>query len=170
MSDEFEGIEKEQAHARALELVPDEFFWDCGDDLAPFGSDEGHTALVEWREWRRQSPDAPALDCVIWTIESVGEMRFSDYEPSLLCRDKIKGQVEDRKFDDLQYIFTLDTSVIATAFGQLVDEGKIDPDVKPVVEIAIERLIIWSEMREDWMHASQYVANLTTLRNALHLA
>ena len=97
-------------------------------------------------------------------------MRFSDYEPSLLCRDKIKGQVEDRKFDDLQYIFTLDTSVIATAFGQLVDEGKIDPDVKPVVEIAIERLIIWSEMREDWTHASQYVANLTTLRNALHLA
>lgn len=170
MSEEFDGIEIEKAHPRAIELVPEEFFWDCGDDLAPFGSDEGHTALEEWREWRRQSPDAPALDCLIWTIESVGEIKFSDYGSSLLSRDKIKTQVEDRKFDDLQYIFTLDTSVIATAFGQLVDEGKIDRDLKPVVEIAIERLIIWSEMREEWAHAHQYVANLTTLRNALHLA
>ena len=170
MEEEFEGIDIERAHPRAIELIPQKFFWDCGDELAPFGSDEGHTAIAEWREWRRHNPEAPVLDCLIWTIESVGEMAFSDYGTALLSREKIEKQVEDRRFDDQQYVFTLDTSVIATAFGQLVDEGKIDPEVKPVAEVAIERLVIWSEMQPGWGHASQYISNLTILRSVLRLA
>ncbi len=45
MEDEPYGIEKEHAHQRAIQLVPEEFFWDCVDELAPFGSDEGDMAL-----------------------------------------------------------------------------------------------------------------------------
>ena len=46
------GIRKEFAHPRAIELIPDDFFWNCVDELSPFGSDEGDTALAEYREWR----------------------------------------------------------------------------------------------------------------------
>jgi len=31
MEDEIYGIDKEFAHQRAIELIPEEFFWDCID-------------------------------------------------------------------------------------------------------------------------------------------
>jgi len=170
MAEETYGIDKDNAHPRAIEIIPDEFFWDCGNELAPFGSDEGDMALAEWRTWRQENPNSPTLDCVIWTVESVGEMKFSDYNDSLTSHEKIKSQLIDSAFDDKQYIFTLDTSVIATAFGQLVDEGKIDKDVKPAVERAIKRLKIWSELQENWSNAREYIANLNILQQALRIA
>jgi uncharacterized protein YfeS len=141
------GIDRDHAHPRALELVPEEFFWDCVDELAPFGSDEGDMALSEWRRWRQENPSAPALDCLIWTIESVGEMTIEDYN-SLLAESTLQAQIADEAFDDVQYIYILDTSVIATGFGQLVDEGRIDFDSKPLIKRAINRLLLWSSLTD----------------------
>ena len=50
-NDEKYGINKEFAHARAIELMPNEFFWDILDSLAPFGSDEGDLGLARYRDW-----------------------------------------------------------------------------------------------------------------------
>ncbi len=36
-------------------------------------------------------------------------------------------------------MFTLDTTIIATGLGQLMDEGKIDCDAKPFMHVAIKR-------------------------------
>ncbi len=38
MEEESYGINKEFAHPRAIELIPEDFFWDCVDELAPFFS------------------------------------------------------------------------------------------------------------------------------------
>jgi hypothetical protein len=35
--------------------------------------------------------------------------------------------------------FTLDTTIIATALGQLLDEGRIDADAKPYLRVAVAR-------------------------------
>src|SRR5262245_57921485 len=134
MSDEEEelgGIDRDRAHPRAIQIIPDEFFWDCVDELAPFGSDEGATALDEYRSWRKEHPSDPLEDCLIWTIESVGEIQVSEYDDRIADEERVKAQVADEDFDDLQFIYTLDVSVIATGFGQLVDEGKIDASAKP---------------------------------------
>src|SRR5688572_4911019 len=168
MSDElYGGIDIENAHKRAVELIPEEFFWSCIDELAPFGSDEGDTALAEFRDWKKRNPNTPTIECLKWTIEGVGEMDFKDYNEELLSREKIRGQISDKKFDDDQYIFTLDISVIATGFGQLVDEGKIDEQNKPLINIAIERQIIWSELHDHWDHSKRYISNLNVLKRAL---
>lgn len=161
------GIDKEHAHPRSIELIPEDFFWDITDGLAPFGSDEGDMALSEFRDWRENNPNTPIKACIIWTIESVGEMKINDYNESLLVKDKIKDQIFNPNFDDQQYIFTLDISVIATGFGQLVDEGKIDEEIKPILSIAIRRLIIWSEIQSDWGHSNQFIANLKVLERVL---
>jgi len=63
-------------------------------------------------------------------------------------------------------IFTLDISVIATGFGQLVDEGVIDPINKPLIEIAIKRQKIWAELSE-WKYGPEYISNLTVLERVL---
>jgi uncharacterized protein YfeS len=114
MSEEQYGIDKENANRRAVELIPEEFFWNCADELAPFGSDEGDTALAEYRDWRKQNPKTPTIECLKWVIEGVGEMEFDEYNADLLDREKIKAEIKDEDFDDQQYIFTLDVSVIST--------------------------------------------------------
>jgi len=167
MSEEQYGIDIEYAHKKAIELIPEEFFWSCIDELAPFGSDEGDMALAEFRRWRKANPTIATIECLRWTIEGVGEMDFSDYNRDMLSREKIRSQIEDEDFDDSQYIFTLDVSVIATGFGQLVDEGVIEAANKETIQIAIERQIIWAEISKDWPHASQYISNLRVLERAL---
>ncbi|MDO1451960.1 hypothetical protein Q0590_37170 [Rhodocytophaga aerolata] len=157
------GIDKDFAHPKAVELIPEEFFWDCVDEAAPFGSDEGDTALGEYRDWRQNNPNQSLLECLIWVIEDVGEMDFQKYNSKMLNRKKIAAQIDDDDFDDQQFIYTLDLSVITTGFGQLVDEGTIDAEAIPVVELAIDRQLIWSELVE-W---EEYHTNLKVLKDKL---
>lgn len=170
MEDEVYGIDIDHAHKRAIELIPEEFFWSCIDELAPFGSDEGDTALSEWRDWRKVNKNIPSIECLKWTIEGVGEMKFKDYNEKLLSKELVQKQIDDEDFDDQQYIFTLDISVIATGFGQLVDEGVIDPQNKPVIKLALDRQTIWAELQKEWEHSSEYIANLEVLKRALDKA
>jgi len=167
MEDEIYGIDKDHAHKRAIELIPEEFFWDNISELAPFGSDEGDTALSEFRDWKKENPNLPTYECIKWTIESVGEMNISDYNEKILDRKLIKKQIIDIAFDDQQYIFTVDISVIATGFGQLVDEGKIEERNKPLIQLAIDRQKIWAELAEDWEYREEYIGNLNVLERAL---
>lgn len=172
MDDENYGINKEFAHPKAIELIPEEFFWSCIDELAPFGSDEGDMALAEFREWKIENPKSPLIDCLKWTIESVGEINFEDYNSNIIDRGLIKAKIEDDEYDEEQYINTLDISVIATGFGQLVDEGKIDFQCKPYIKIAIERQKVWAELSEEiegWEYAKEYKENLIVLDRVLKL-
>ena len=95
MSEELYGIDIDHANKRAIELIPQDFFWSCIDELAPFGSDEGDMALAEFRSWRKANKNVPTIECLKWTIESVGEMEFADYNDSLVSEDTIKKQIQD---------------------------------------------------------------------------
>lgn len=159
------GVDQELAHPRARELVPEEFFWDCADEWAPFGSDEGDTALVEFRDWRRNQPRSPILECLQWTIESVGEMEFSEYSDAILSEELIARQIADEAFDDQQYIFTVDVSVLATGFGQLLDEGRIDTSAKPIIARAIARQSRWARLK--WDSPNEYIGRLQVLERVL---
>jgi len=161
------GIDKNYAHERARELVPEEFFWSCVDELAPFGSDEGDMALAEFRRWKKEYPTSPIYECLKWTIECVGEIKITAYNEKMLDRNLIKSQIEDDAFDDSQYISTLDVSVIAVGFGQLVDSGKIDKDNKPLIQLAIDRLKIWAELSDDWDYRHEYIDKLNVLDRVL---
>jgi uncharacterized protein YfeS len=168
MADEdFGGIDKASGHPRALALVPDEFFWDCADELAPFGSDEGDTALNEFRDWRKANPDQPLDACLTWTIESVGEIDASDYTDAIFEEATVRSQLADPDYDDQQFIYTTDVSVIATVFGQLADEGSIDAAAKPYASRALRRQMVWARLQPDWQHAQAYLGNLARLEAVL---
>ena len=113
----------------------DEFFWDCVNDLAPFGSDEGADAYVEYRGWRVENPDANLLDCISWILGG----KHDSYNLSLTDDSAIQNG--DDSAQDFGYAdaFTLDATIIATVLGQLVDEGRIDVEAKPFASIAIRR-------------------------------
>ena len=113
-------------------------FWDCTDEAAPFGSDEGADAYYEWRDWRSENPDAPLADCFDWILNG----NLGAYNEALASDDQIEMDVENPEeafMGDRFDMFTLDTTIIATGLGQLMDEGKIDPDAKPFIRVAIKR-------------------------------
>lgn len=157
------GIGKEQGHPRAIQIIPDAFFWDCTDELAPFGSDEGDTALSEYRDWRKENPDEPLETFLIDTIESVGEIDVSDYSDAIFHEPTVREQIEDPDFDDQHLIYTTDVSVIATVFGQLADEGKIDTSAKPYAARALTRQLVWARLQPGWVHADEYISNVSRL-------
>ena len=113
---------------KSCRLVLQEFFWDYTDEFAPVGSDEGDMALTELRDWKKENPNRTTYEYLKWTIESVGEMELFSFSEKLLDKELIKSQIEDPEFDDHQYIFRLDMSIIATGFDQMVDERKIDEE------------------------------------------
>lgn len=130
--------EPETAHARARELMPEDFFWDCADEEAPFGSDEGADAYQEFRNWRARNPKSNLVECLSWIMRG----RLKKYTEAL-CSDK--AITRDLNNPDKAFLaddydsFTLDATVIATALGQLLDEGHIDNEVKSYVCVAITR-------------------------------
>jgi uncharacterized protein YfeS len=170
MDDEKYGIDINNAHQRAIELIPEDFFWSCIDDLAPFGSDEGDMALLEFRNWRKENPTTPTIECLKWVIESVGEMDFADYNASLASKEKIRSQLEDEEFDSRQFIWALDVSVIATGFAQLVDEGMIAPENKDVIQIANDRQVLFAKEVKNWDNSVTYLSNLRVLERVLEAA
>ncbi|KAI9432142.1 hypothetical protein F5148DRAFT_1155039 [Russula earlei] len=167
MEEEKYGISIEEAHERAKQLIPEDFFWNNMDELAPFGSDEGDMALAEFRDWRKANSQQPTLLCLQWVIKNVGEMNPGKYNKELLSREKIKAQMTDQKFDDYQYVYNLDTSIIATGFAQLVDEGIIEAASKEVIQIAIDRQIIRAELTNGWEYKDVYIERMRVLSRAL---
>ena len=67
-------------HPRARDLMTEAFFWDIGDDCAPFGSDEGDTALHEYRAWRESNPEGSLVDCLAWIMDG----RLAEYDTGLI--------------------------------------------------------------------------------------
>ena len=101
-------------------------------------------------------------------------LEFDDYddynEENLVDEIKIKSQIDNDEFDDQQYIFIVDSSVIATALGQLVDEGLIEADYKYFVQVAINRLRIWANLHESWNHKNEFVRRLNVIERVLEKA
>jgi uncharacterized protein YfeS len=164
------GIDKDHAHRKAIELIPEDFFWDDLDTLAPFGSDEGEQALVAFRVWRKRHPDAAVITYLASIMESRGKMKIEAYNEDLLDRDLMKLLMDNPASDHRSDIFKLDAAVIATGFGQLVDEGAMDADIKPIISIALERQIAWALLSESWSYAEQHIGYLNIMKRALEEA
>lgn len=146
-AEEAYNLSKDVSSPESVQLFPEDFFWDNTDESTPFGSDEGDTALGDFRTWRKQNPTTNLSICLDWVIQEVGEMSPETYLTQIVDRSQIEKQVKDDSFDDQQYIYTLDVSIIATVLGQFVDEGKIDKEAQKYIHIALSRQIVWSELQ-----------------------
>ncbi len=147
----------EAAHPRARELMTEDFFWDCADEDAPFGSDEGDTALYEYRDWRASHPRSSLVDCLSWIMGG----RLADYCGTLLEDSQIAKDLDDPDgafLADQFDMFTLDATVLATGLAQLVFEGRIDPAAKPYLRVAAKRQlhpkVVTSEDRAEILRAA----------------
>lgn len=126
-------------------------------------SDEGDMALSDFRVWRMLNPNGNIKEYVASIITSIGEMKFEEYNSSLISEEDIRKCINNLNYDDDYYIFNLDSTIIATGFGQFLDEGIIDKNILDVLKIAITRLSIWSKLK-GW---EEYENNLKSLMRIL---
>ncbi len=123
-------------HKRAIEIADYEFFWDNINELAPFGSKEGYIAFVELSEWFKNNPEAPMIDYMIWVLEC-WDIKLEDFGDNIIDSDKICKIINDYDFDE--ELMMLDVTVISSGFGQLVLQGKMDEEIKNIVQLSILR-------------------------------
>lgn len=133
VSNDFYG---ETPNPRAVEIADYEFFWDCVDQLAPFGYDEGYMAFAELCDWKNDNPGVPLINCFEWIL-SCWYLHLTDYNDSIIEDVNILKIIKDMNFDE--DLIMLDVTIIATGFGQLILDGKIDAEVKDIVQLAILR-------------------------------
>ncbi|XZE21314.1 molybdate metabolism regulator [Pirellulaceae bacterium SH449] len=130
--------EPKQRSRRSSALMKEDFFWDCVDEDAPFGSDEGWEAYYSFRDWRSENPKAKVSEF----FDAVMYERSAEYNEMLTTDDAIIQSVKSPKKAFLGKEYdpgVLDVSVIAICLGQLIDEGKIDSSIKPFARVAISR-------------------------------
>ena len=102
----------ELAHPRAREPL----FWDCVDEAAPFGSDEGSEAYYEWRNWRCKNSTESLNDCFNWILAG----NLDGYNEALASDEQVARDAanpDDALLGDQYDMFTLDTTIIATGLG-----------------------------------------------------
>lgn len=133
ISDDFYG---EIPHERAIKIANYEFFWDCLDELAPFGSDEGYMAFAELCDWLNENPDLSIINCFQWIL-SCWDMKLEDFDESIIENHNIIKIIQDFDFDE--ELMMLDITLISTGFGQLILEGTIEENVKNIIHLAILR-------------------------------
>ena len=78
--------EPSHRHPRASELMSDDRLWDCINELAPFGSDEGAVAYCEYRRWRAGNPASNLTLCVDWILAG----KLTAYDDSLADVDTLE--------------------------------------------------------------------------------
>lgn len=149
--------EPSHRHPRANDIMTDERLWDCVNELAPFGSDEGADAYVEYRRWRAENLNANLGQCISWILEG----KQAEYNECLVDEAGIEQYLSGKSESVLGLpwdAYTLDATIIATVLGQLVDEGRIDENVKPYARIAIARqchALVLSQFDDDEIAAER---------------
>jgi uncharacterized protein YfeS len=159
-TDETYTVDRKHASATALKLMKPDWFWDITDDNSPFGNDDGADGLAFYRKWRKTSPNANPIIGVATVCDRL-ESPFFHWKAT--TRQQIDSDIGARNF-----LFTSpgDQIVIAIAFGQLVDEGHVDRQLREIALQAIhnEKMPKISNL---WVDSKQRTARLTAMESVL---
>ena len=161
--DEEYGLNPLTSHPTFRKYFLDNFYYDCGDEEAPFGSDEGHDAFYELEESARKKNKINFFDFPRVIIEEIWEMDY--LTPDLKQVDEeLKAQTK-LSFNGLpgeQIILQSDQVILAVTFGQAKITGRID---KNLLELALKSLnrmdklnrLIWKWDKEE---ATYYIETM----------
>lgn len=124
LDDEETGLHPKTSHPKFSEHFTEDFYYDCGEEFAPFGSDEGSDTLyVITMEIRKKQ----RLDFYKFPenlIENVWDMKY--YPADSIDEDFIKNMNNEEEMNVVQS----DMITYATAFAQIKITGKTDEKLK----------------------------------------
>lgn len=153
--DEEYGLNPLTSHPTFRKYFSDNIYYDCGDEEAPFGSDEGHDAFYELKETLQKKKKIDFFDFPRMIIEEVWEMDYLLPNPEQ-TDEELKAQAKLNYSGLLgeQIILQTDQVILAVTFGQAKITGRID---KNLLELALKSLnridklnrLVWNWDKEE---------------------
>jgi uncharacterized protein YfeS len=153
-------LSPEDAHPKAAEALADRFYWDTGDPTGPFGNETGAEAFAAFREWRDDHPQASPIAlldalCARWEVENAHWDAAS------------AAEVEAIGADDEFSLLTRDEALFGLAFGQIIDEGTLDPEIRRRALLAVRRQELPAFLHAWGDRATERADRLERMRAAL---
>ncbi|MBP1995541.1 WGR domain-containing protein [Paenibacillus eucommiae] len=138
--DEEIGPHSKTSHPNFVKHFNDDFYYDCADEEAPFGSDEGSDALSILSENLRNKSQQNFVDFPKYMIEHEWGMKYIPV--SSLKEEEVKKLVETDEMDMTQS----DMITYAVAFGQIKITGKVDNQLRQCAIDSMERMKITAKV------------------------
>ena len=142
--DEEIGLHRKTSHPNFQKHFTHELYLDCGDEEAPFGSDEGSDTLVDMQELVKKKG---WIDFSLYPqslIENVWDMK---YIPSAdMDADAVKALIAEDEMNLIQS----DMVTYASAFAQIKITGYVNKELNDRALLAIKRIDIVAKI-QGWM-------------------
>lgn len=149
IDDEEWGLHPLTSHPNFRNHFKDDFYYDCGEEESPFGSDEGADTLFELYDLVRKKNNLDFLSQPKYLVEKVWDMKYLSGES--LDRNEIeKILATDDKYDFTQSEMT----TYATAFGQIKITGRVSEKLRELALTSIKRMELVAEIG-GWLKPGQ---------------
>ena len=132
--DEETGIDRKTSHPNFVAAFRDEFYYDCTDDEAPFGNDNGADTLYELEDYYRNDNNDEKISLFPKRIVmDIWDLNYINY-------DTFDRKVIQELFNkDRHSLLATDQVIVAVALGEIKITGKIDPELKNMALNAVKR-------------------------------
>lgn len=134
------GLHLLTSHPKFRENFTDDFYFDCVDEEAPFGSDEGSDTLSQIEEDLRKSKEFNFTTFPKKLIETYWDMTY------IPANDISLDKIEELVKTDEMNVTQSDMVTYATAFAQIKITGQIDNELKTSALNAMKRLEIVAQL------------------------
>ncbi|MED5620264.1 MolR family transcriptional regulator [Ideonella sp. BN130291] len=164
-----EGLSAETSHPKFRELAVDSFYYDCTDEFAPFGSDDGADTLAALQEWFRRGGRPERLPQFLVDLSSGWNLGV----PAGLIQGseahKRAWLEQDRMHEP--FLQSECRARIAVAFGQLKICGELHPEIQAEALASIACMLWLNERSQtanpQWGHAAEERAKLMKMKAVL---
>lgn len=135
------NLHPKTSHPNFTTHFTDELYYDCGDEEAPFGSDEGSDALWALMAAVRKNPNLCFTKFPQQMIEGDWGMTYL-HPPETIDEAVLKKQAESQIDTLPAYICVLqsDQVIIAAALGQIKITGWLEPALQGMALRSLERM------------------------------
>ena len=142
------GIDWDDFHPEAREIVPIPNQWSCTDEFAPNGNDTGADVLEIFRKWNKKNNKKTALSFL--------EKLLSDWEVSL-----------DDPYRDEYSSYTYFQAVVGLAFASAKFRGFCEQDLKDKAVTVIDRYLHSIEDNTEWEYKAECEEKLKLSRRII---
>ena len=165
------GVARATSHPAFVRAAPDDFYYDCGDDFSPFGSDDGHDTLQALQDWYRDSHRTASAKVLPFLHELLADWDFPVPADLLTQDDAAKAAWLAQSEMNETWLASICRARVATAFGQLKIAGHIDADVHAQALLALS-VQQWLNAQARihhpaWTHADEDAQSLQAMHAAL---
>jgi uncharacterized protein YfeS len=155
-----QALSRDTSHAKARAALDDDYFWKTDDPMSPFGTETAIEVLEAYREARDDEPPRSALE-VLASLLARWEVEDAHW-------DVVDAEaVEAIGAEDEYGLLSRDEIILALAFAEIVEEGRLDAEIQRRALVALKRQELPALLHGWGERAAERALRIQTMREAL---